>query len=71
MELNAMIENLSDFGFSEEQKKALKIISETGPKSELIRYLKKYRCILMDEMHESQRKVDRMDYLIRKVEKEA
>ena len=71
MELNAMIENLSDFGFSEEQKKALKIISETGPKSELIRHLKKYRCILMDEMHESQRKVDRMDYLIRKAEKEA
>ena len=71
MKLNAMIENLSDFGFSEEQKKTLKIISETGTKSELIRYLKKYRCILMDEMHESQRKVDRMDYLIRKVEKEA
>ncbi len=71
MELNAMIENLSDFGFSEEQKKTLKIISETGPKSELIRYLKKCRCVLMDEMHESQRKVDRMDYLIRKAEKEA
>ena len=71
MELNAMIENLSDFGFSEEQKKTLKIISETGLKSELIRYLKKCRCVLMDEMHESQRKVDRMDYLIRKVEKEA
>ena len=71
MELNAMIENLSDFGFSEEQKKTLKIISETGQKSELIRYLKKCRCVLMDEMHESKRKVDRMDYLIRKVEKEA
>ena len=71
MELNAMIENLSDFGFSEEQKKTLKIISETGTKSELIRYLKKCRCVLMDEMHESLRKVDRMDYLIRKAEKEA
>ena len=28
------------------------------------------RCGLIDEMHESQRKVDRMDYLIRKAEKE-
>ena len=31
---------------------------------------KKCRCGLIDEMHESQRKVDRMDYLIRKAEKE-
>jgi hypothetical protein len=32
--------------------------------------LKKCRCSLMDEMHESQRKVDWMDNLIRMVEKE-
>ncbi len=70
MELKAMIDNLSDIGLSDEQKEKAKMYFESGQTSEFIRYLKKCRCGLMDEMHESQRKVDRMDYLIRKAEKE-
>ena len=31
----------------------------------------KCRCDLVEEMHDSQRKVDRMDYLIRQAQKEA
>ena len=71
MELKAMIECLSDIGFSDEQKGLAKLFFETEQNSELIGYLKKCRCSLMDEMHESQRKVDRIDYLIRRAEKEA
>ena len=70
MDLKLMIDSLSDMGLTDEQKKTAKMLYESGQKSELIRYLKKCRCSLMDEMHESQRKVDRMDLLIRKAEKE-
>ena len=70
MDLKLMIDSLSDMGLTDEQKKTAKMLYASGQKSELIRYLKKCRCSLMDEMHESQRKVDRMDLLIRKAEKE-
>ncbi|MBQ9708486.1 MAG: hypothetical protein IJV66_04805 [Firmicutes bacterium] len=70
MDLKAMIDSLSDIGCSTEQEKKAKMLYESGQKAELIRYLKCCRCNLVDEMHESQRKVDRIDYLIRKAEKE-
>jgi HD superfamily phosphohydrolase len=70
MDLKAMIDSLSDIGCSTEQEKKAKMLYESGQKAELIRYLKCCRCSLVDEMHESQRKVDRIDYLIRKAEKE-
>ena len=43
---------------------------EAGRLDELARYLRRCRCELMEAMHESQRRVDRMDRLIRLVEKE-
>ena len=56
MDLKMMIDSLSEIGLTDEQKRTAR---------------KLYcRCGLIDEMHESQRKVDRMDYLIRKAEKE-
>ena len=70
MDLKAMMECLSDIGCSDEQEKKAKMLYDSGQKAELIRYLKCCRCGLVDEMHESQRKVDRIDYLIRKAEKE-
>lgn len=41
-----------------------------GKKEDAILYLKQHRCALMDKMHESQKNVDKMDYLIRDAEKE-
>ena len=70
MDLEAMIGSLSDIGLSAEQQNTSKILYGSGQHTELIRYLKKCRCGLVDEMHESQKKVDRIDYLIRKAEKE-
>ena len=55
---------------TEEQKRTARKLYDLGQNAELIRYLKKCRCGLIDEMHESQRKVDRMDYLIWTTEKE-
>ncbi len=37
----------------------------SGQGKDLVRLLKAQRCGLVEEMHESQRRVDRIDYLIR------
>ena len=42
---------------------------DSGRQEELVRYLRRCRCSLMDDLHESQKRVDRMDYLIRQAEK--
>ena len=70
MDLKLMIDSLSEIGLIDEQIRTARKLYNMGQNAELIRYLKKCRCGLIDEMHESQRKVDRMDYLIRKAEKE-
>ena len=38
---------------------------ESNARDELVRFLRLQRCELVEEMHESQRRVDRMDFLIR------
>ena len=71
MEVKTMIDNLMVAGCEKRDTGIAEKLYESGQKDELIRFFKKCRCTLVDEMHESQRKVDRMDYLIRRVEKEA
>ena len=46
------------------------LLCRTGRLEELKKALRKRRCALMDEVHESQRKVDRIDTVIRQIEKE-
>ena len=38
----------------------------TGDPDRLLRQLRKCRCRRMEELHESQRRVDRLDFLIRR-----
>ena len=71
METKVLIENLTDNGCSWEGVSRAKALYEAGDMNGLIIHLRKYRCDLVEEMHDSQRKVDRMDYLIRQVQKEA
>ena len=70
MEIKALIENLTDNGCSREGALRAKALYEAGDIDGLIKYLRRYRCNLVEEMHDSQRKVDRMDYLIRQAQKE-
>lgn len=42
---------------------------EAGKTDELIWHLRRCRCELVDAMHESRRRVDHMDTLIRQAEK--
>ena len=71
METKVLIENLTDNGCSKEGVSRAKALYEAKDMDGLIKHLRKYRCDLVEEMHDSQRKVDRMDYLIRQVQKEA
>ena len=70
MDLMMLIDNLNDNGCCMEDIKRAKALYEGGDCEALIKHLRKCRCDLVEEMHNSQRKVDRMDYLIRQAEKE-
>ena len=52
----------------DEIRDALRIYQSDDATS-LLRQLRKCRCSRMEELHESQRRVDRLDYLIRQTQK--
>ncbi len=64
-ELEKILTNLSDAGCGSEELQKAKQLYEAGDTEALIRHFRKCRCSRMDELHESQRKVDCLDYLIR------
>lgn len=65
-----ILENLSDMGCDDKQIFFMKKMYEEGDTETLLRDLRKCRCHLMDELHESQKKLDNMDFLIRQIQKE-
>ncbi len=65
-----LIQGLSDAGCSAETARRIGTLYEAGSYGEVLRQMKIQRCALIDEMHESQRRVDRMDFLIRNQEKQ-
>lgn len=70
MDMVKILENLSDMGCDDKQIYFMKKMYEEGDTDTLLRDLRKCRCHLMDELHESQEKVDNMDFLIRQIQKE-
>ena len=71
--MNVQKENLvialSDSGFKQEVIEKAERLWEAGRARDLIRHLRLCRCELMDILHESQKRVDRVDTLIRQTEK--
>ena len=65
-----LIQGLSDAGCSPEAVERIRSLYEAGSWGEVLRQMEIQRCALIEEMHESQRRVDRMDFLIRNQEKE-
>ena len=61
---------LSDAGCSAKAAEQIGSLYETGSYREMLHQMKVQRCTLIEQMHESQRKVDRMDFLIRNQEKQ-
>ena len=70
MDTVKILENLSDMGCDDKQIYFMKKMYEEGDTDTLLRDLRKCRCHLMDELHDSQKKVDNMDFLIRQIQKE-
>ena len=68
-ELEKILTNLSDAGCGSEELEKARKLYEAGDAEALIRYFRKCRCSLMEELHESQRQVDRLDHLIRQTAK--
>ena len=68
-ELDKILNNLSDAGCGSEELQKAKQLYEAGDAQALIRYFRKCRCSRMEELHETQRKVDCLDFLIRQTAK--
>ena len=70
MDYERMKQNLLDAGCCDSLIKEIVSLSESGRTTEALQKMKKDRCRLIDELHESGRKVDCLDFLIRATEKE-
>ncbi len=68
-QLEQICATLLDAGCTEAEIRGARSIYQTGNRDALLRYLRKCRCGRMEELHESQRRVDRLDYLIRQTQK--
>ena len=68
-ELEKILTNLADAGCGSEEMEKARRLYEAGNTEALIRYFRKCRCSRMEELHESQRRVDCLDFLIRRTAK--
>ena len=69
MQRDELISCLKEIGCSQAAIDRAEAVIQTGDGEALIRCLRRCRCDLMDDLHESQKRVDRMDCLIRRTEK--
>ena len=60
---------LADAGFDGDTTSEAVSLYKTGSRDDLKQYLRSKRCDLIEQMHESQRKIDRFDYVIRQTDK--
>jgi len=70
-ELERILANLKDAGCGGDELKKAEQLYEAGDVEAMIRFFRKCRCLRMEELHERQRKVDRLDFLIRQTQKAA
>jgi len=65
-----IIINLRDAGCSEERITEFLRCRETKTVEDQVRLLRRYRGELMDALHDSQRRVDCLDFLVNRLEKQ-
>ena len=68
--VNPVKKNLLDAGCSEESAVLVERLCSEGLLEDALHQMRVIRCDLMEELHQSQRKVDCIDHLIRQTEKE-
>ena len=67
-ESEQLMQGLKDSGCTDEAAKICSLC-RTGDYEAMLHQMKMQRCVLVEKMHESQKKVDRLDYLIHMQEK--
>lgn len=67
---DAVKRNLLDAGCSDASAAFVDQLVRTGRIPDALHEMRVIRCALMEELHRSQRRVDCLDYLIRRTEKE-
>ena len=70
MDKEYLKQTLSDSGCSDEMADSILERFKSGSIDEMVRLLKKERCRAMDEYHECGRKVDCVDFMLRRIENE-
>ncbi len=65
-----MVQNLKDAGCSAQTIEKVCRLYGSGQVQDAIKTLRKHRCGLMDSLHESQERVDCLDFLVWQMEKE-
>ena len=68
-EAEQLMQGLKDSGCTDEAAAKICALCSAGDYAAMLHQMKKARCALVEEMHESQKRVDRMDYLIHMQEK--
>ena len=66
MEWKSVLENLRDAGCDERSIQRAEQLYVSGQEGEFLHFLRFHRCKLMESLHEGQRRIDCLDYLIRK-----
>ena len=64
-----LLTGMADAGCTREEIEGAERLLQADDPGELTKHLRRCRAGLLDQMHESQRRVDRMDYLIRQTDK--
>lgn len=65
-EIKAIIEDMKAAGCGSEDTDRVLRMHEAGMDEEILICLRKCRCSMLDELHERQRKIDRIDRVIRR-----
>ena len=64
-EIEMIIANMTSCGCSDADTDKVRRMHEAGMDTEILQCLRSCRCTLLDELHDKQRNVDRIDSLIR------
>ena len=67
--MEELISYLNDAGCGADLIAEICRLCESGDSGMMVQKLRRHRCTLMDELHESQRKVDCLDFLLWKLSK--
>ena len=67
-DIETILINMYDAGCSCADIERVRKLHEAGFDDDIVRCLRRCRCDLIEEVHRSQRKIDRLDHLIRATE---